>query len=200
MYNHKDGVVLRKIERSDLQYLLNLKKESWWGTHSTQIINLDDQNYWFDNIPKNQLFLIGEVECERIGVASLTNIDTTNGSLNISGSVFKNYRSKWAFPSFCAGLDFAFEMFNVHRVEAEVLEYHVTAQKLEIEKLGFVVEGKKRKSVFKCGNYYDSIILGMLREDWLKSERVKQYGDSCNLNFSPNRFKKLSNYFSRKLP
>ncbi len=196
MYNHKDGVVLRKLQREDLKNLLDLKSESWWGTHNTQILNLEDQIEWFNNIPKNQLYLIGEIDSLPIGVASFTNIDWINRSLSISGSLFKKHRGQWSFAAFCAGLDFAFEMLNMNRVEAEVLEYHVTAQILEIKKLGFVVEGTKRESVYKCRKYYNSICLGMLRKDWEECDRVKQYGDSCNLNFSPDRFLKLMKKFN----
>lgn len=194
MYNHKEGITFRKLERTDLNDLLALKNESWWGTHSTQILNLDDQNKWFDSIPQNQLFLIGSSSSnpnESIGVAVYTDIDLINRSLKISGSLFKKFRGQFSYRSFCAGLDFAFEMLNVNRVEAEVLEYHVTARILEINKLGFFLEGTKRQSVYKCGRYYNSLCLGMLREDWMKSDRVVKYGDTCNLNFSPDRFNKI---------
>lgn len=196
MYSHKEGIIFRKLERTDLCDLLYLKNESWWGTHSTQILNSDDQNKWFDSIPKNQLFLIGESLSNigtPIGVAVYTNIDWINRSLYISGSLFKKFRGQFSYTSFCAGLDFAFEMLNMNRVEAEVLEYHATARFLEINKLGFIVEGTKRQAVYKCGKYYNSLCLGMLREDWTKSDRVLGYGDSCNLNFSPNRFNKILN-------
>lgn len=170
-----------------------MKNESWWGTHKTLIINTDDQNNWYNNIPQDQLYLIGE-SCDQkdiVGIASYANIDWINRSLSISGSVLKKYRSKFAISGFCAGLDFAFEILNMHRIEAEVLEYHIPAQKIEIDILGFKIEGIKRKSVYKCGKYYNSIILGILREDWEKSNRVLNYGDSCNLNFSHNLCKKL---------
>lgn len=190
MYCHKSGIVLRKIEKSDLADLLKMKQESWWGTHKTSIINYDDQSRWYENIPSNQLFLIGEID-KPVGVAVYTGIDWINRCLNISGSVYKEHRSTCAYSGFCAGLDFAFEMLNMHRVEAEVLEYHLTAQKLEIDILGMKVEGRKRKSVYKCGKYYDSIMLGMLRSEWEQHPRVLQYGDSCNKNFSHKKFEKL---------
>ena len=190
MYNHKEGVSLRKVEQSDLPKLLELKNESWWGTHSTSIINLDDQINWYKNIDDHSIFLIGEMQCP-VGVAVFTNIDWVSRNLNISGSVYKEHRSKAAYAGFCAGLDFAFEMLNMNRVEAEVLEYHFMARKLEVDILGFAIEGIKRKSVYKCGRYYDSLVLGMLREEWSNSDRVKKYGDSCNKNFSHDKFNKL---------
>ena len=58
MYHHKTGIWLRKIERTDLSDLKNLKNESWWGTHNTLLINDDDQIKWFENLSSKDLFLI----------------------------------------------------------------------------------------------------------------------------------------------
>jgi RimJ/RimL family protein N-acetyltransferase len=190
MYDHKDGISLRKVEETDLQSLLELKQRNWWGTHKSPIINSIDQKKWFESIPDNQLFLLGTRATATsntptsIGVAVYTDIDWISRTLQISGSVFKNVRSDSSKDAFCAGLDFAFEMLNMQKCEAEVLDYHIPAKKLEIDILGFKVEGVKRKSVYKCGKYYDSLVIGLLREEWESSERVKEYGDSCNHNFS----------------
>ncbi len=185
MYKHKSKMYLRKIEASDaVSGLLELKRE-WFGTHNCLIINSDDQIKWYNSIPSNQLYLIGEWSNVPVGVAVFTDIDHTNRSLKISGSVYKEHRkSEIIKAGFAAGLDFAFEMLNMHRIEAEVIEYNIPAQQIEIDYLGFIVEGRKRKSVYKCGKYYDSLVLGMLREDWEQQPRVKDLGDSCNENFS----------------
>ena len=202
MYDHKDGVTLRKIEKSDLPCLLKLKQESWWGTHKTPIISSDDQEYWYDNIPDDQLFMVGfkSDTCQEagetnptrdvIGVGAYTNIDFLNRKLHISGSLIKKSRT-FSSKAFCAGLDFAFEILNMRRVEAEVVEYHVAAQKIEVGILGFSIEGRKRESVYKCGKYYDSLVLGLLREDWKSSIRVNNYGDTCNKNFSHDYFQRI---------
>lgn len=197
MYEHKTGINFRKANKSDLNDLLMLKNESWWGTHNTLIANIDDQTKWYHSMSSNELFLIGEVKNTNvdvkvpIGVAAYTNIDYINRNLKISGSVYKPYRSVFAWDAFCAGLDFAFEIMNMHRVEAEVLEYHVPAQKIEIEGLGMKIEGRKRKAVYKCGSYYDSIVLGILRSDWQEQERIKSYDGVCNLQFNKALFDKL---------
>lgn len=184
MYNHKSGIYLRKINRDDLQFLLDLKNESWWGTHKTKISNLDDQIKWYESMPSDQIFMIAQNSDGLIGVACYTDIDYFSRTLNISGSIASNFRNpEIVRKSFACGLDFAFEILNVQKVNAEVLETHISAQKLEIEYLGFKCEGRKRRSVYKSGRYYDSIILGMLREEWESNQRVLNYKGSCNLNF-----------------
>lgn len=142
--------------------------------------------------------MIAEWNGQPIGVAAYTNIDHQNKFLCISGSVFKEHRQLEKIKAaFAGGLDFAFEMFPIDRVEAQVLEWNVPAQQLEINFLGFKVEGRRRKAVFKCGRHYDSILLGMLREEWLSHPRVKALGDTCNVNFSHDRMMKLAERFSQ---
>lgn len=164
--------------------LHKLKQESWWGTQRVAFNNEDDQIRWFETIPSDQLVVIAEADDVAIGVAIYSKIDWLNRSLQISGSVFKEHRSKWARNAFYAGLDFTFEMLNMRRVESEPVEYNLMALNLEVGILGFKVEGRKRQSVYKCGRYYDSIVIGLLRSEWEQSERVKAYGDTCNKNFS----------------
>ena len=88
----------------------------------------------------------------------------------------------------------------MRRIGAEVLEYHIAAQKLEISHLGFKVEGRRRKAVYKCGKYYDSICLGLLRDEWEREERVKAYGeDGCNMSFNSIRANRFAEKFSQSL-
>lgn len=184
MYNHKNGITLRKLSQKDLSKLLSLKEESWWGTHQTSILNMEDQLEWYNSIPNNELYMIAEKEGAVVGVGCYTNIDWICRSLNASGSILKNYRDPDAsYRCFACGLDFAFEILNMQRVGAEVLETHGAAQHLEIGYLGFKVEGRRRRAVYKSGRYYDSIQLGLLREEWESQNRVKNYEGSCNQNF-----------------
>lgn len=201
MYTHKSGVRLRKIEQRDLKALLELKQESWWGTHNTTFANMDDQQRWYESLGCGTLVVIAEKKLDTVhddwstpvGVGIYSDIDWIGRSLRISGSIYKEHRKPEIVQgAFAAGLDYAFEILNMRRVEAEVLETNVPAQKLEIDYLGFKVEGRRRKAVYKCGGYYDSIMLGMLRDEWQSHPRVMGYGDSCNGDFSPLMAAKLA--------
>lgn len=155
---------------------------------------MDDQHRWYKHVTSdpNQLVLIAEYngcvmrddDYGGMGVALYSDIDWVSRTLKISGSIYKKHRKDHkAKAGFAAGLDFAFEMLNMQKVEAEVLEYNVPAQKLEIDYLGFKVEGRRRRAVYKCGQYYDSLLLGMLREEWASDKRVMSYEGTCNKNF-----------------
>jgi hypothetical protein len=77
----------------------------------------------------------------------------------------------------------------MHRLNAEVLETNFASYKLQLLQ-GFKEEGRKRQAVFKSGKYYDSIIMGMLREDWEKHPRILSYNGVSNLNFNIDKAKK----------
>lgn len=215
MYQHKDKIKLRKITEEDLPDLAELKNESWWGTHKTSFVNMNDQRAWYESIPSSTLCMMLEwptteshesrpiaTTCpktraniklvngiwrfyETAGIVIYSDIDSVSRNLKISGSAYHRFRKPEILkPAFSAGLDFAFEMLNMERVEAEVLASNGPAQHYEIDYLGFKVEGVKRRAVYKSGRYYDSLVLGMLREEWESCPRVQAYGDSCNIQFS----------------
>lgn len=183
MYEHKDGVSFRKVDRGDLWNLLRLKNESWWGTHGSLLINIEDQERWLDSLDESTIALVGvwQETHDALGFCLISNIDWQARVARIAGSMYPDFRNaQFSRPAFAAGVDYAFEILNLHRLDAEVLPTNYPAQVLEIGYLGFQVEGNRRKAVYKCGRYYDSIVLGLLREDWLAQERVVAYGGSCH--------------------
>jgi hypothetical protein len=101
------------------------------------------------------------------GFALLYDHNPIARTMKISGGMFEQARIHSTTKRCCtAQIDFAFEFFNLHRLEAEVLELNVVAQIYEIDYLGFMIEGRRRQAVYKLGQYYDSLYLGLLREEW----------------------------------
>lgn len=188
-YIHKNGISFQKVSFEHLDFLLELKRESWWGTHQSLLLNIDDQKKWFNNLPTSTLALVGSYKEELVGIALFTDIDYISRILNVSGGVLKKHRGAASIYGFQAGVDFAFEILNMHRLNAEVLETNFASYKLQLLQ-GFKEEGRKRQAVFKSGKYYDSIIMGMLREDWEKHPRILSYNGVSNLNFNIDKAKK----------
>ena len=67
-----------------------------------------------------------------------------------------------------AMVDHAFYNLNLRRLQLEVLEYNHVAQRL-YKKVGFVEEGRKRKAVYKDGQYVDYMIMGLLRNEYTRA-------------------------------
>ena len=62
-------------------------------------------------------------------------------------------------------LKHAFMNMNLHRVELDVLADNLRARHL-YEKMGFVLEGTKRKASFKDGDYRDVCMYAILKDDY----------------------------------
>ena len=170
MYQHTNGILLRKMEIRHLSMLQALKGESWFGTHNIAIINMDEQLRWYETITNNpnQMVLIAEDDQELVGTYKII-IDQMNQKCDVAYNTFKGQRGKGYCKKLVeAGVAFCFEILNLHRIDIEVLENNIASAKCA-EYVGFVKEGVKRKSIHKCDQWLDSIVYGLLREDWKPS-------------------------------
>lgn len=187
MYTHNNKLTLRKLGRKDLPMLTALKNESWFGTHSITIVNDDDQNRWFDSITssKNDLILVASTHIHPVGIFKIAGIDWMNRLCHIGHDIFAGQRGKgYGNKIVEAGVDFCFEILNMHRLDAEVLENNIASQKT-LFNAGFKLEGKRKKAIHKCGQYLDSFVIGVLKEDWQELPRVKAYNGVCNISYKP---------------
>lgn len=187
IYKHKEGVWFRKLGIEDLEILRDSKASSWMYTHGFLIPNDRSQLEWFEKIDRSEtdLVLVGmiregtQLKWQSFGIATFYNIDRHNRSLQIGGHIYPDFRHGTnALNGWCAGIDFAFEMLNMNRIYGEVLETNTAA--LKLNDLMMKREGIKRQACYQSGRYLDSIMFGLLREEWAVMERVKSYGGICN--------------------
>lgn len=192
MYKHKNGLTLKKIEKEDLEDLKNLKNESWFGTHNITFVNSEDQLKWFNSLNPNKDIILISYDSntnQKIGLYKVNEIDWVNRKCSEGHDVFESARGLgYGKLLLEAGIDFVFEVLNMQRVEAEVLENNIASQKC-CDYVGYTKEGVKRKSIHKCGEYLDSFMYGMLRNEWCELERVKKYGNICNTSYIPKNKK-----------
>jgi RimJ/RimL family protein N-acetyltransferase len=193
LYNHKNGIVLRKLERKNLPLLKELKNESWFGTHTINFVNDDDQERWFNSLnPNKDLILIAnstpvlKTQQPARGLFKINNIDWVNRKCTEGHDTFIDQRG-YGYGKLIveAGTDFIFEILNMNRIECEILENNIASQKC-CEYVGYTKEGVKRKAIHKCGQYIDSYCYGILFEEWKESARVKDlYNGICNKSYQP---------------
>ncbi|CAA9276789.1 MAG: Acetyltransferase [uncultured Corynebacteriales bacterium] len=97
-----------------------------------------------------------------LGECALNDIDEDNlsGSYRIALDVD---RAGSGYGTEATGLvlDFAFGELGLHRVELEVFDFNVRAQK-SYAKSGFVVEGVKREALRWDGRWHDTVIMAAL--------------------------------------
>ena len=71
-------------------------------------------------------------------------------------------------------LRYAFLELNMNRVELRVYDYNNRGIRA-YEKAGFEQEGRLREAVYRDGRYWDELVMGILRADWMK-ENGEQFG------------------------
>lgn len=170
MFNTHD-LIFRKVREEDLCDLLSLKEDSWLYTHHISFLNLADQKSFFDNLqsnvtqPKN-LLLIACVGNKSIGMFFIANIDYVSRTADVGWAIFAPYRGqKYGLKLVMAGTNICFQILNLRRLSCEILYDNVASLKCAAH-AGYVHEGVKRESVHKLGKYVDSIVLGVLIEEF----------------------------------
>lgn len=170
LYKYED-IEFRKADRQDLNDLLELKNESWFGTHTVTLANSISQEKWLESIsnethsPKN-LMLIAETtndgHKEQIGVFKILHIDWQSRRAEAGWDIYRYCRGKGYGKQVAkAGVDFCFKILNLRRLDAQILANNEASQKCAAE-AGFEKEGVQKQAIFKLGNYVDNYLYGIL--------------------------------------
>jgi RimJ/RimL family protein N-acetyltransferase len=77
----------------------------------------------------------------------------------------REWNNGYATEAATAMLQFAFEQLRLHRVMARVNANNGNSIRL-LEKLGMRQEGRLREDEFFKGRYWDTLVYGMLEEEW----------------------------------
>lgn len=178
-------IVLRAIEESDLDLL-----HKWANDPNTQDAignihfpsSMDFHKTWFQNLKNDQLnqrFAIEAPEIGLIGMSTIINIDWRNnhawhgvvlGDANIRG---KGY----GVDNLMTIMRYAFEELHLERLDGQWIENNKIAQSLYCDKLGWKVEGRRRNYWFRKGRYWDSIIVGITKQDYHELIQKTKYWD-----------------------
>ncbi|GAM83691.1 hypothetical protein ANO11243_016800 [Dothideomycetidae sp. 11243] len=110
---------------------------------------------------KKKLTPIGSLRLEPIEAKAVHHRETDIGIGLLPKYQGRGYGSEailWA-------VEWAFLYANVHRMGIHCFEYNTGALRL-YQRLGFVVEGRKREGLWYKGRYWDEIHLSMLDREW----------------------------------
>jgi RimJ/RimL family protein N-acetyltransferase len=116
---------------------------------------------------RNKTFALETKEGVYLGGIGLNRIDWENGNAEV-GIVIgkKEYWNKgYGTDAMMAMLDFAFNQMNLHRVYLRVFEFNQRGIR-SYEKCGFKREGVLRQDRYRQGQYYNTIMMGILKEEF----------------------------------
>ncbi|UOQ95297.1 GNAT family N-acetyltransferase [Halobacillus shinanisalinarum] len=167
---------LRPIENEDLD--LFYKKALWDKegrrlTGTQAVLSRKGVQNWFErnstDSSRIDLIICLQENNQPIGEMAMLDIDHQNRKAAVRISIFdKEYwGSGFGTEAMSLLLQFGFENLNLHRVGLDVFSYNERAIR-SYQKLGFRQEGIIRDDLYYDGKYHDSIVMGVLKEEFLK--------------------------------
>lgn len=151
-------VILRETESNDPELARLIEDADY-------LSGMSEVRLYPKDMPMEITFRI-ELNNELIGEVRLRNLRWYNRKAEISVLISPKVQGKgFGRDAINAAARYAFERMNLHRLEAEVIEYN-KASRLLLEELGFTSEGRLREAKFSSGKYYDIIRYAMLAQDY----------------------------------
>ncbi|MHA2250543.1 MAG: GNAT family N-acetyltransferase [Candidatus Kariarchaeaceae archaeon] len=171
-------VKLRGLELSDVDHIM----ASDWNDfemrkflHFFTYQNREDVENWIKRVneAKNRgtgfTYAILTHNDEWIGTCSLVDINPIHKSAELG--IIINTKSMWnkgygtdAMIVLCT---IGFQLLNLNRIELEFHEFNKRGERV-YQKLGFQLVGRKRQRHFILGKYHDSIVMDLLRDEFLE--------------------------------
>lgn len=138
--------------------------------HDSNVYSLEEAKIWFLNKNPDYYLIILNLN-EKIGYFRTSNYSADNKNIYIGADLHPDYIGKnLAHESYNKFIDFIFKKYNLNKISLEVLSTNQRAIKL-YKKLNFFIEGTKRQEVIKNGQFVDSIVMSILKQDWkIKNE------------------------------
>jgi len=161
-------ITFREMKHSDLQFFLEVRNScAPEFLHDTRIFKMSEANHWWSYGKKKEYYII-EYNGVKIGYFRTSNYSEANRNIYIGADLQTDWRGMGlSYTAYRQFIPFMFELLNLHKISLEVLATNTRAINL-YKKLGFIEEGRKRDEVFKNGEFVDSIIMSILKEEYEK--------------------------------
>jgi RimJ/RimL family protein N-acetyltransferase len=168
-------VRLRALEPGDLPHFVR-----WLNDPETRRfmnvrypLSMTEEEAWWEHFVQNRsdhIFAIETREGAYIGNIGLHGIEPENRRAEL-GVIIGDQRywgQGYGTDAIRTMVTWAFEYLNLNRISLRVFAYNTRAIRA-YEKAGFQREGAMRQARYTDGEYYDEIIMGVLRDEFRKT-------------------------------
>jgi len=178
-----ERVRLRAVEREDVKRFcvwVNDPEVTRYLSLYLPMSAVDEEN-WFDSLSKRdprEKPLAIEIRAgggwKLIGNCSVFDIDSISrqAELGIMIGEKDEWNKGYGAETMSLLLRHCFETLNLNRAYLRVYAGNERGKRA-YEKAGFVVEGRLREAVYKCGKYDDVIVMGALRSEWIARKKER---------------------------
>ena len=174
-------VILRPVKRSDINLFLKWFNDQEVIQYLSNYLPMTEmaEEKWIESLAttrsKTDVVFVIEVKegssNKPIGNTGLHGIDSKDQNAWF-GIVIgeKDYWSR-GYGAEAAQLiiEYGFQQLNLRRISSAVTEFNERSIRMH-ERLGFVEEGRRRKATYVNGIFWDDLVYGLLREEWMPME------------------------------
>lgn len=168
---------LRALEHDDLPHFVR-----WINEPETRRfmalrypLSMTEEEKWWQNLPQRKNDHIFAIEAEDgtyIGNIGLHGIERENRRATVG--IIIGHKAYWSrgygSDAIRALLRWAFEYLNLNRLSLTAYAYNERAIRC-YEKCGFQHEGIMRQARYSDGQYYDELMMGILRDEFLAEQK-----------------------------
>jgi len=160
-------VNLRVVEKEDLPLVKEWRNDIEYSGECQSISQetIEDLEKQYDELAEGQWFFIEKKDGNKIGTISHRAVWKTQ---EIGYAVLPSERGKgYCSEAVKIMADYLFLSRDIVRIQAHTEERNVASRKV-LERAGFKKEGTFRKEYFVRGEWRDSCLYSILREEWKK--------------------------------
>lgn len=174
---YKQKVKLRKISEQDLQTILTWRNSDRVRANmfTDHIITMEEHRRWYDSVKKNDnsVYLIFEYNEKPYGLTNFTDINNLTKTCSWgfylgNGSYHSGLGTILAYLS----IDYAILSLQMEKIYGRVLAFNTASIGLFL-KMGFTKDVVLTNYIFKNGAFEDVIIFVLLKDEWLKKQRIR---------------------------
>jgi UDP-4-amino-4,6-dideoxy-N-acetyl-beta-L-altrosamine N-acetyltransferase len=163
---------LRRVEREDIPTFVRWFSDP--AVRSFLLVNSPishaQEEKWFERKLEDddsELFAIETLDGTHIGNIELFHFQRVHRGAELG--VVLGEKAYWGqgygSDAIRALLRFGFEELNLHRIQLRVYEDNERAIRA-YQKCGFQLEGRLRQAIYRCGRYYDLLMMGVLAHEF----------------------------------
>ena len=167
-----DRIYLSPRNNEDLEkfteWLNDFETTDYIGRSGTLVTLDGEKKYLEENSTPEAVFVIVTLDNDKmIGTVGLHEVNWLNRTATLGVFIGdKEYRNKgYGTEAIRMIIEYGFKYMNLHNIKLDLMEFNTRALKC-YEKCGFKEYGRRRKSEFINGKYYDQINMDILAEEF----------------------------------
>ncbi len=108
-----------------------------------------------------------------VGLVKIGYVSGSNQSTHLYLDLVDEFFAQHAESALHLALQYIFMELSLHRVSVTIPAYNEDEIAL-YEMAGFLRESQRRQAVYHDGKYYDELVYGLLRPEWMKLQEVAE--------------------------